>query len=68
MQQANAKAIDSVMIGDDYEVDVLGALNVGMQGIHFDPDKNHTKQEGHHLIHELNEIPAILPWILRSNL
>jgi FMN phosphatase YigB (HAD superfamily) len=56
------------MIGDDYEVDVLGALNVGMQGIHFDPDKNHTKQEGHHLIHELNEIPAILPWILRSNL
>ena len=68
MQQANAKAIDSVMIGDDYEVDVLGALNVGMQGIHFDPDKNHTKQEGHHLIHELNEIPTILPWILRSNL
>lgn len=33
MSHAKAKPEDSVMIGDDFEVDILGALSVGMQGV-----------------------------------
>lgn len=33
--KAGAKAHQSVMIGDSYEADVMGALNFGMKAIHF---------------------------------
>lgn len=66
MQRANTKASESVMIGDDYEVDVLGALNVGMKGILFDPDKTHNHQQDDHRIHKLNELPDLLPWVMRT--
>lgn len=68
IQRANAKVSDSVMIGDDYEVDVQGAINVGMKGILFDPDNTHHHQQDNHRIHQLNELHDLLPWILRSNL
>ncbi|KAB1155216.1 noncanonical pyrimidine nucleotidase, YjjG family [Tenacibaculum aiptasiae] len=35
LKQANALADNSMMIGDSYEADVLGAMNVGMSTIHF---------------------------------
>lgn len=35
LKQANALADNSMMIGDSYEADIQGALNVGMQTIHF---------------------------------
>lgn len=66
MQKANATSCDSVMIGDDYEIDVLGALNVGMKAILFDPDNTHNHTEDEHRIHKLNELPDILPWVLRT--
>lgn len=66
MQRANTNASESAMIGDDYEVDVLGALNVGMKGILFDPDKTHNHQQDDHRIHSLNELPDLLPWVMRT--
>ena len=35
LQLANAKVEQSIMIGDSYEADVLGAMDVGLQAIFF---------------------------------
>ena len=35
IKSANAKKINSIMIGDDWEVDVLGAVNYGIDAIHY---------------------------------
>lgn len=37
IKSANAKKRSSLMIGDDVEVDVAGALNVGMDAVWFNP-------------------------------
>jgi putative hydrolase of the HAD superfamily len=68
LNRANAKAIDSVMIGDDFEVDVLGALNIGMKGVHFDPYQHHTSHDDTLRIQELSELPGMMPWIFKINL
>ncbi len=34
---ANAKKNESIMIGDSFEADVLGALNFGIQAVYFNP-------------------------------
>ena len=48
LQLANAKPTESIMIGDNYEADVLGALNVGYDAIFFnyrkDESEPHVKQ------------------------
>ena len=60
LNQANAKAEASVMIGDDYHVDVAGALRAGMQAIWFDPSaKNSYAYE--HCISELSELLTLIP-------
>ncbi len=35
IKSANAKKINSIMIGDDWEVDVMGAVNYGIDTVHF---------------------------------
>ena len=39
LQVANTNVDQSIMIGDNYEADVLGAINVGMDAIFFDINK-----------------------------
>lgn len=63
LNSANAKAADSVMIGDDYEVDVVGAQNFGMYGILFDPENTFSHYQDQHRIQSLNELPGLLPFI-----
>ncbi|MDV7395043.1 HAD-IA family hydrolase, partial [Arthrospira platensis SPKY1] len=41
MKQSNAEPSFSLMIGDDPEVDVQGAINTGMDAILFDPHQIH---------------------------
>jgi putative hydrolase of the HAD superfamily len=66
MNQAGAKAQKSVMIGDDYHVDIAGALRAGMQAIWFDPSaKNQYNYEN--TIAELTVLPEMLPKLLLSN-
>jgi putative hydrolase of the HAD superfamily len=36
LQKAGTKAEESIMIGDNLEVDIEGALNVGMDAVHVD--------------------------------
>lgn len=35
LQKANAKPSESIMIGDSYEADVQGSLNMGMKAVYF---------------------------------
>jgi putative hydrolase of the HAD superfamily len=60
LEQANAKAEQSIMIGDDLVVDVLGAEKAGMQGIYFNPNKEEYKEEVVHEIFCLSELMTLL--------
>jgi putative hydrolase of the HAD superfamily len=35
IKSANAKKVNSIMVGDDWEVDVLGAVNCGIDAVHY---------------------------------
>lgn len=65
MKLANAEAHHSVMIGDDMNVDVMGAERAGMFGIHFDPKEELSRKNNDFRIRDLNELPGLLPWIFR---
>jgi putative hydrolase of the HAD superfamily len=66
MQKANAIPSNSVMIGDDLRVDIVGGANAGMHTILFDPNKKYRKHCSDYQISSLNQIPEILPWIFRE--
>ncbi|MEM6720484.1 MAG: YjjG family noncanonical pyrimidine nucleotidase [Bacteroidota bacterium] len=59
LEQAKVKPEHALMIGDSFEADILGALNVNMHVIHVDFDKKYT-----HLlcpiVHDLREIEKFL--------
>ncbi len=44
MEKAMAEAEESVMIGDSFEADVLGAMKVGMKAIHLADEKNDSNE------------------------
>jgi putative hydrolase of the HAD superfamily len=68
LHKTGALASESVMIGDDYEVDIVGARNCGMHGILFDPENNKGHLEDQFRIRHLEELPEKLTWVLRSRL
>ena len=65
LSNTGATASDSVMIGDDYDVDVLGAIRHGLHGIHFDPQEKRKNRNGDWRISDLNDIAGLLPWIFK---
>mgnify|MGYP000891206666 CR=1 FL=1 len=67
MTLANATPNHSVMIGDDMNIDVLGAERAGMFGIHFDPKKDLRRKSNDFRIRNINELPELLPWIFNKN-
>lgn len=60
---AKANPDESLMVGDDLNVDVNGAANVGMHAFLFDPEKRYRKVRGFQLIHDLSQIPPLIPFI-----
>jgi len=68
LNQAGAKKEESVMIGDDYKVDIVGAANVGMSAILFDPNKKYTEGTHEWHIDHLEKIPETIPWIKQTKL
>lgn len=58
LEVAGATAEESIMIGDDYDVDVKGAEGVGMSAIHF--DEVHINGELENGIHLLENIRNFL--------
>lgn len=59
LELAGAKAEESMMIGDDLQVDVLGANQVGMEAVLFDPEKKH-RSKAFRVINDLKELLGFL--------
>ena len=60
LQQVGAEASQSVMIGDDLEVDILGAMQAGMDAVFFNPKRTEHKSNILHEINDLNDLINIL--------
>ena len=61
MKAANANVESSIMIGDNFNADILGALGVGMKAIYYDFHKtNEQERENVIIVKSLKEIIPIL--------
>lgn len=60
LNSTQGQAQNSVMIGDALDVDILGAQNVGMYQIYFNPNKKKENHTATYEIHCLSEIKNIL--------
>jgi putative hydrolase of the HAD superfamily len=58
--KSNTKIETSIMIGDDLAVDILGARNVGMDQIYFNPQQKEHSEKITYEIASLDEIMRIL--------
>jgi putative hydrolase of the HAD superfamily len=65
---AKANPSDSLMIGDDYLVDIVGAERFGMKGILFDPHQSYRDGTHDWHINSLDKIPGMIPWIKKTTL
>ena len=65
MDQAGANAEESLMIGDDLDVDIIGARAVGMDTLLFDPFDSYAKVEDP--TQRVNKISEILTFIDKLN-
>jgi putative hydrolase of the HAD superfamily len=59
LNQAQAQTSNSIMIGDSFEADILGANNIGLDAIFFNP-KNKETQKGFKAINHLSLIKTFL--------
>ena len=64
LKQANCKAENAMMIGDDFIADVSGGLKAGLQAVLFDPNQCSTENY-EHTIQNLNELPLLVTQLLR---
>lgn len=64
MKEAGATPENSLMIGDDYHIDVAGALQVGMHAIHFEPE-GRNRYNYDWLIRDLAHLPEMIIRLMR---
>jgi len=60
LTKAGATINESLMIGDDLEVDVAGAKGIGMDTLFFNPDRAEHNDNPDHEVHSWNEVMKIL--------
>ncbi|MGA6117935.1 YjjG family noncanonical pyrimidine nucleotidase [Sphingobacterium anhuiense] len=60
LDKADAKIDNSIMIGDNIDADVRGAMNVGMDAIFFNPNQGEKPEDVIHMISNLKELQSIL--------
>ena len=60
LKRNKAHHSNSVMIGDDFNADIIGAEKVGMQAILFDPENNYENRFTSNRIEKLKQIPNLL--------
>jgi len=60
LQVTSAKINESIMIGDDLEADVKGAINAGLNVIYFNPNRNSHDENVTYEIENLIELKNIL--------
>ena len=59
LSQANANSEDSVYIGDDLEIDILGCQNCGIDGVYFNPKKIEHQENPKYEISCLSELKKL---------
>ncbi len=67
LSRANAKSEESLMVGDNYLADIIGAERSGIKGILFDPHSNHNEGTHEWIIKDLSEVTGMIPWIKKTN-
>jgi len=60
MNRASTHAEECIMIGDNYNTDIVGAQNAGMDQVFFNPTRNRKKQPVTYEIKTLIELKKIL--------
>ncbi len=60
LKKADADIDDSLMIGDDFEVDIVGAKNVGIDQVLFDPEQKYQQNGSTFTIRDLAELKGFL--------
>lgn len=60
LKKAGARSDESLMIGDDLEVDVAGAKGIGMDTLFFNPDKIDHQDDPDHEVHSWEEVMNLL--------
>jgi putative hydrolase of the HAD superfamily len=60
LRKAGATINESLMIGDDLEVDVAGAKGIGMDTLFFNPDRDDHNENPDHEVHSWMEVMKIL--------
>ncbi|PKR80485.1 noncanonical pyrimidine nucleotidase, YjjG family [Brumimicrobium salinarum] len=60
LARTRAAANHSIMIGDDFKADVIGAENAGIRGVLFDPNKKYHTNTTIERVEHLKEIPPLI--------
>jgi len=60
LEKAGAKATESLMIGDDLQVDMAGARLIGMDTLFFNPQRHLHQDELDHEVHSWQEVMKLL--------
>jgi len=60
LETTGAHVQQSLMIGDNLDADVRGAMNVGMDAIFFNPNSTEQPEDVPHMIVDLKELQSIL--------
>ena len=61
LQVANCRAEETLIIGDNYDADILGGMHAGWGQIYFDRNhRGHTAEEPQYTVHTLREVMDIL--------
>ena len=61
LKQAGAQKEESLMVGDNWETDVLGAKNFGMDCIYYNPEKKKRALLEIREIHSLWQLKSLIP-------
>jgi len=61
LEKAGAKVTESIMIGDDFNVDIIGATSIGMDTIFYDPQNEESNdQKPTYRVTHLTELLSLL--------
>jgi putative hydrolase of the HAD superfamily len=60
LTSVNAKKSESLMIGDDWQLDVLGAKTYGFDQVYFNPNSKHKVGKATYEIQSIGELKVIL--------
>jgi putative hydrolase of the HAD superfamily len=60
MNRAFTSAEECIMIGDNFNTDIVGARNAGMDQVYFNPKRNRMKDHATYVVNSLGELKRFL--------